>query len=73
MSYLAWIVLLITGASLLLAKLRRPGWRVAGRALAALVAAVVALSVYSSSREAAAFLRREPLHHIKFYPHAPLK
>lgn len=73
MSYLAWIVFLVTGAGILLAKLRSPGPRTAARTLAAVLAAVVALSVYTSSREAAAYLRRAPLHHIKHYPHAPLK
>ncbi|MBI3884510.1 MAG: hypothetical protein HY302_02090 [Opitutae bacterium] len=73
MSYLVWIVVLVTGANLLLAKLRRPAWRAAGRAVAAMLAAVLALSVAGSSREAAAHLRREPLHHIKFYPHGPGK
>lgn len=73
MSYLAWIVLLVTGTGVMLAALRGPAWRVTGRALATGLAVVIALSVFSSSREALGYLRRQPLHHIKGYPHAPLK
>ena len=73
MSYLAWMVFFVTGIGSALSALRRPGGHAIGRALAAGLAVVIALSVFSSSREALAYLRREPLHHIKGYPHGPLK
>ena len=73
MSYLAWIVLLVTGTGVLLAALRGPAGRVTGRVLATGLAVIIALSVFASSREALGYLRRQPLHHIKGYPHAPLK
>lgn len=73
MSYLAWIVLGVTGTSIFLSRLQNPAGRAVGRLGAAGLATVIALSVYVSSLEAVGYLRQEPLHHIKGYPHGPLK